>query len=161
MKKILVYSAGFLLLCLITVQFITFNTVQNPNSKAVDMLTITNPSTEVTFLVKNACYDCHSNTTAFPWYYKIAPVSWMINSHISEALENVNFSDWSDFNREDQIGILKSCSEKIEENEMPLFTYKIMHPLARLDEKEKALITNWIKSFIIHNENLPENTDEN
>lgn len=160
MKKILIYSGSFILLILIGFQFIPFSKVENQPGKTVDMLTSINPPTEVAELIRKACYDCHSNETVFPWYFKIAPASWMVNNHISEARENVNFSDWSLFSIDDQIGILQSCSEEIEENEMPLFSYKIMHPLARLDQKEKALITNWINSFIEHNENLPKNTDE-
>lgn len=162
MKKVLIYISVIILLIFISIQFISFGSVSNSQTKNTnDLLTATNPPAEIAELIRNGCYDCHSEQTVFPWYSKIAPVSWLLESHISEAREYVNFSDWSTLSTEDQIGLLQSCADEINTDEMPLSSYKIMHKKARFDAKEKELIENWIKTFIENHENLPGQTDEN
>ncbi|RZJ37154.1 MAG: cytochrome C, partial [Chryseobacterium sp.] len=32
----------------------------------------------ITVILKNACYDCHSNETKYPDYAYIAPISWTV-----------------------------------------------------------------------------------
>ena len=33
---------------------------------------------EVKAILKGACYDCHSHETVWPWYSRVAPVSWLV-----------------------------------------------------------------------------------
>jgi Haem-binding domain len=35
-------------------------------------------STAVKSVLRRACYDCHSNETEWPWYSRIAPISWLL-----------------------------------------------------------------------------------
>jgi hypothetical protein len=35
-------------------------------------------SSEVVSILRRACYDCHSNETVWPWYSRVAPLSWVI-----------------------------------------------------------------------------------
>lgn len=52
-------------------------TVQ-PNDPEHDLITVTAPSAAVQDLLHNACYDCHSDHTTYPWYSYITPVNfWM------------------------------------------------------------------------------------
>jgi hypothetical protein len=50
----------------------------------------------VAAIVKRSCSDCHSNATHWPWYGKVAPVSWMLAKDVSAARSNINFSEWLD-----------------------------------------------------------------
>jgi hypothetical protein len=34
-------------------------------------------SPEVRAVLRRACYDCHSNETVWPWYSRVAPMSWL------------------------------------------------------------------------------------
>src|SRR5919112_1245512 len=52
-------------------------------------------------LVVQACYDCHSNHTVYPWYANIAPTSWLTQHDIDTARSYLNFTDWA---RKDQAG---------------------------------------------------------
>ncbi len=64
------------------------------NNQAVSANDINNHleiPTVIQEILKNSCYDCHSNQTKYPWYNNIAPVSWMIANHIKEGKEHVNF----------------------------------------------------------------------
>jgi Haem-binding domain len=45
------------------------------------------------------CNDCHSSRTVWPWYSHIAPVSWMLASHVNEGRADLNFSEWAAYVR--------------------------------------------------------------
>jgi cytochrome c551/c552 len=86
-------------------------------------------------LTKNACFDCHSNLTTWPWYSKIAPGSWLIYNDVKGGREHLNFSEWNRPQEADD------AVEAIRSGSMPPWYYKLMHPKARLSAAEKdALI---------------------
>src|SRR3979411_2796667 len=53
-------------------------------------------SPEVLATLKRSCQDCHSDSTHFPWYSYVAPVSWLIASDVQEGREHLNLSRWSE-----------------------------------------------------------------
>ena len=75
-RILLVLLAAFILM-----QFFRIDT-NNPSSPPEkDLIALTKPSAEVASLLREACYDCHSNDTKYPWYSQIAPVSWATGFH--------------------------------------------------------------------------------
>lgn len=101
---------------------------------------------KVAHLLKASCYDCHSNESAYPWYTNIAPVSWWVKNHINEGREELNFSDWSEYSDRRKHHKLEECIELIEEGEMPLSTYTLMHGDAKLDDAQQQLLINFFQS---------------
>ena len=89
-------------------------------------------------LAKKACFDCHSNETTWPWYSKIAPLSWLVYWDVVEGRKELNFSDWRDGSRKSEQAdeILK----EVLEGEMPPLQYYIAHPEAKLDDQSKKLL---------------------
>ncbi len=51
-------------------------------------------SAEVKAVLTRACYDCHSSETTWPWYSRIAPISWLVHRDVTEGRAALNFSDW-------------------------------------------------------------------
>ena len=49
---------------------------------------------DVKQILKQACFDCHSSTTNYPWYNSITPVNFWLNSHIKEGKKHFNVSKW-------------------------------------------------------------------
>lgn len=100
---------------------------------------------DVEALLRRACYDCHSDETRWPWYSRVAPLSWLIVRDVQHGRSNLDFSSWStDPVREptpDQR--LRWMCEDIEEGEMPPDLYTLAHPEARLDEADQQLICSW------------------
>ncbi len=89
-------------------------------------------------LIVNACYDCHSNETTWPWYSAIAPVSWLTYRDVAEGRNTLNFSEWSGSRKALEV------AEVVAEGEMPPSYYTIMHPKAKLSDEEKLeLIQGW------------------
>jgi hypothetical protein len=83
-------------------------------------------------LASRACFDCHSNETQWPWYSNVAPISWMVTRHIAEGREALNFSEWQRTYEE-----ADEAAESVTEGEMPLTSYLLAHPSARLTPEEK------------------------
>ena len=92
-------------------------------------------------LAQRACFDCHSNETTWPWYGYIAPVSWRLADHINEGRGVLNFSTWDQPNTD-----LDEVVENIEENEMPLSDFLLMHPEAKLTAAEKTTLIAGFKA---------------
>lgn len=99
---------------------------------------------EVKEILQISCYDCHSNTTNYPWYYQVAPVSWMIANHINEAKEHLNFSEWSLYNNNQKEHILEDIEDVLTENKMPLKSYLLMHNDGKITDQERQYILEWI-----------------
>lgn len=135
-----------LLLVLLTVQFIPVDRTTEKAEPAMDFLTqqVSAPAAE---MLKAACYDCHSNETEYPFYTSIAPVSWYIQKHINHGREHLNFSIWTSYSAEDREHILEEMIEEIEDNKMPLKSYRLLHGEARLSDGEKEELTNWLASY--------------
>ncbi|MCI0528769.1 MAG: heme-binding domain-containing protein [Nitrospira sp.] len=155
--SILVAVLGVVLLCgFMVIQFVP---VDQTNPPVVREPTWDSPQTRG--LVERACFDCHSNETVWPWYSRIAPMSWMITRDVYEGREELNFSEWGmaegegghededddadddeeedrerDEAREDESEAAEEMIETIREGEMPLPRYLMVHPEARLTEAE-------------------------
>ncbi len=84
-------------------------------------------------LFSRACADCHSNQTKWPWYSRVAPVSWLVASDVEEGRSKLNVSEWN----RPQKNASKAAKE-VRGGEMPLATYLLAHPEARLSPAEKA-----------------------
>jgi hypothetical protein len=93
------------------------------------------------------CYDCHSNNTVYPWYYNIQPVAWWMAGHVDEGKEHLNFSEYKKYPAKRAAHKLEEVIEMIDEDEMPLKSYLVAHPEAKLSQQDKDAINTWIKSL--------------
>lgn len=96
-------------------------------------------------LLKIACYDCHSNNTQYPWYSHIQPIRWMLDRHIKQGKEELNFSEFGAYSERRQLSKLKAIENSIHDETMPLSSYTMIHKNARLSPTDKALIMDWIQ----------------
>ncbi|NOU37845.1 MAG: heme-binding domain-containing protein [Ferruginibacter sp.] len=95
-------------------------------------------------ILKKSCYDCHSNNTAYPWYNNIQPVASFLANHVKEGKDELNFSEFATYKIGRQYRKLEEIKKEIEENEMPLSSYTLIHTDANLNELQKNTITNWV-----------------
>ena len=93
-------------------------------------------------LFMQVCGDCHSNETVWPWYSRIAPVSWLVANDVNEGRSYFNVSEWDRPQEGDE------AAEIYAEGEMPPKIFLLMHPEARLSEGERQELYNGlIKTF--------------
>lgn len=148
MKKILrVFVPAFVIL-IILLQFFGPKAENPPDDQKVTLFSIAAPPPDVQKVLKESCYDCHSNTTVYPWYASVAPVSFVVMNHILDGRKHLNFSEWGSYPVKKQIHKLEETIEMVNNGEMPLSSYVLLHGGAELDQPEKDLLLNWSKQVM-------------
>lgn len=137
----------FLAVIFIIMQFFTIDKTNPIADQSLDFVEMTNPPQNISLLLKSTCYDCHSYHTKYPWYTNIAPFSWIIADHIKEGRKELNFSEWGNYTAKRADHKLEECYEEVEEGEMPLKGYTLIHTESRLSESERAELIGWFKEY--------------
>ena len=106
----------------------------------------TKPSDEVKIILKNACYDCHSDVTRYPWYNSITPVNYWLNHHVEEGKEHFNVSKWEGNSIKRKDHKFEELIEEVEEGEMPLNSYTWTHGDAKLTDAQIKAVVDWAKN---------------
>lgn len=151
MKKIKFNLAGkivlLVLIAFVLIQFIPVHMSNPSTSPSKDFLHIYQPPSKITDMMRNACYDCHSNATQFPWYANVAPVSWLLESHIDEARAHINFSEWGDYPEKLTNLKLEGMAAEVKSGGMPLTSYTWMHSKARLTDAQRTQLADYFRSL--------------
>jgi hypothetical protein len=137
-KIILVLLAVF-----IVIQFIRPERNSGAPAGPADMMWHVSVPPRVAQVLKASCYDCHSNTTHYPWYTNLQPVSWWLAHHIKEGKEELNFNEFGTYSPRRQRSKLKAIGDSVKDGSMPLASYTLMHKEAVLSDADKALIIDW------------------
>jgi len=131
---------------LIAIQFVPTEKNES-NDMQYDISTKYAIPADVKVVLKNACNDCHSNTTSYPWYSDIQPVGFWLDHHVNDGKKHLNFSTFTKMPIAVQNHKLEEVIEQTEEKEMPMpsYTYLGLHSNANLSDEQRALIINWAK----------------
>ncbi len=97
-------------------------------------------------LAVRACYDCHSNQTTWPWYSRIAPVSWLVQNDVDEGRRHVNFSEWDRPQRK-----ASESARRVQRGSMPPWYYVMMHSKAKLSEAERQALVHGLEATVAQN----------
>jgi hypothetical protein len=103
------------------------------------MSQVINP--QVGAILDRSCQDCHSSHTTWPWYSRVAPVSWMVSKHVREGREMLDFSGWT--NQPPSADERMLICDAVSDGEMPLPEYTMIHRKAKLSKQDVALICGW------------------
>jgi len=100
-------------------------------------------------IFKDKCFDCHSSTTNYPWYHSLPVVGSFLDDHIKHAREHIDFSNDFPFkSKDDLVEILGELREEIEENEMPLMSYRVLHWGKTIEGAQQDSVFNWIDQTV-------------
>ena len=138
-KVIIVLIAG-----LIIIQFI--HPARNLSNDATnDISNKYSVPAEVSSILKEACYDCHSNKTEYPWYSYVQPVAWWLNDHITGGKRHLNFSEFTGLPIAVQNRKFGGIAQVVDKKDMPLaaYTYLGMHKEAKLNSAQRKLVIDW------------------
>ena len=95
-------------------------------------------------VIRRSCYDCHSNNTSYPWYSHVEPLGWWLNSHITEGKRELNFDEFASYPVYRQLAKLEAVRQQVEDGEMPLPAYTLIHTSAALTPEERERIILWV-----------------
>ena len=99
---------------------------------------------EVLAILRESCFDCHSNETQWPFYARIAPGSWLMARDVRKGRSHMNMSEWGETDEEERTIDRENSWEEIEKGEMPPWFYIPMNPARRLTDEEKATLKAWM-----------------
>jgi hypothetical protein len=99
--------------------------------------------------VKQACFDCHSNETTWPWYSNIAPISWLVQYDVEVGRNVMNFSEWGEMVKSKRY--LQQLGDSVEmvilSNAMPPYNYLLLHPEGVLSQGERDQMITGLKNI--------------
>ncbi|RZJ48163.1 MAG: cytochrome C [Chryseobacterium sp.] len=130
------------------IQFIPVDKTNQPINKSINFIDVKKPSPKVVALLRNACYDCHSNETVYPKYAYIAPFSWSVKDHINEGREHLNFSIWKSYNKELKESMLNKAIQTLQDKSMPLPAYIVYHDEANLSDAERTVLIKYFEEIL-------------
>ena len=137
-------SIGFILILVIAIlQFVPSKLPEKVENNPNDLLANHEVPDSIVTLLKNSCYDCHSNLTNYPWYSYVAPVSWLVGRDTREGRNHLNLSEWESYSIKEKLKMLTEIAEVVESKEMPMPVYQLMHSSAKLSENERTKLINW------------------
>src|SRR5689334_16597431 len=89
-------KVGIVVVCIVAVASI-MGEVRRPATSDAPLFVGAKIPGEIRAIFERSCRDCHSQTTRYPWYSHIAPVSWLINQDVKGGRERLDFSKWSEY----------------------------------------------------------------
>lgn len=101
-------------------------------------------------ILRNSCFDCHSNETVWPWYANVPPMSFLVHFDVKEGREHLNFSNWDRLTAEEKSDALKESLEEVEEGHMPLPPYILLHPDSVITSDQLRTLKEDIHKKISH-----------
>ncbi|PRB02801.1 cytochrome C [Chryseobacterium sp. MYb7] len=130
------------------IQFFPIDRTNIPVDSAKNFVDARKTPEKIATLIKNACYDCHSNETVYPKYAFIAPISWSVKSHVNEGREHLNFSTWETYNKDLKENMLTKAVQTIQNKTMPMPGYIVYHRDANLSDAERALLIQYFEEML-------------
>lgn len=119
------------------------NPTIDPRSDVTASLTV---PADVSAILVRSCNDCHSNRTVWPWYSKVAPISWLVVYDVNQGCSTLNFSEWGMRNPGKNREMLGEICKEVTEKEMPGPIYPIMHSGAGLSDADIQTVCRWTQS---------------
>ncbi len=113
----------------------------------IDQKIALHPPKDVEMILKKACYDCHSNHTNYPWYSRVAPLSWTIRDHIKQGRLALNFSKWKKISKDKLSHKLDRIIDTVRVGMMPIPSYTWLHKDAKLTKGEKKKLIEYFGSL--------------
>ena len=146
MKKALKIAGIALLSIIVLIQF--YRPERNLSNDMTNDISKKYPMPDsVQVILKTACYDCHSNLTVYPWYANIQPLASWLGHHVNEGKDELNFSEFAGYSPRRQFRKLEKVIKELDEHEMPLESYTLIHRNAILTDAQQKTVTNWANAL--------------
>ena len=147
MNKRIRFASLLLVLVLVGIQFFRPKENLGPTGGPNDLAVRYAIPADVHALLTAACYDCHSNHTRYPWYAKVQPVAWLLDHDIGGAKHELNFSEFGAYPARRAAHKLDGIVNEVEGGDMPLASYRWMHPEARLTADQRKRLIDWAQAL--------------
>ena len=137
MKRPVKIAGSILLLAFIGIQFIPAHRTNRLGSGDPQA------PRDVQWILRRACYDCHSTETRWPIWAYVAPISWRVVADVDRARKFVNFSDWQSMSPLYQQAAMANINRVNATHKMPLWYYVTLHPDGKLSDSDRRSLSRW------------------
>lgn len=103
---------------------------------------------DVKQILRNSCYDCHSNETRLAWFDQIVPGYWLVARDVAAARSRLNFSEIGKLPPAQQKGMLYEAVNQVQLGAMPLPPYKRLHPAAAVTPAQLETLQNYLNPAV-------------
>ena len=138
-RKLATLTSILSALVFLGMQFVPASTPKASATTGPHMAQMIDP--QVGAILDRSCQDCHSSRTTWPWYSRVAPVSWIVSKHVREGREVLDFSDWA--NQPDLADEPMLICDAVSDGSMPLHDYMLIHRNTKLSKRDVELICGW------------------
>jgi hypothetical protein len=138
--RTLLRAAGLVFILTLAIQVIPVSRDNPPVTGVVDA------PAPIAATLRRSCFDCHSNETVWPWYSRVAPVSWLVAHDVHEGRAHINFSTWNSLAPEERKKRFVEIAEQVESGAMPPGIYIPLHPEGRLTLADINAVAAWARA---------------
>lgn len=136
MKRALKWTLLVVAVVILAAQLIRPSRANPPTDPSRTIAAQLGKSSAVVAVLDRSCNECHSNSTVWPGYTEVAPLSWIAVRAIDEARQAVNFSEWANYSPEQQRQLLALSCAEASSGRMPgsvSMSLKLAAPLSQAD----------------------------
>ena len=147
-RKLVRVSLLVLALLLAGAQFVPLDRTNPPSDPQQHFNVVARPPQAVASVLQRSCRDCHTNDTTWPWYSRVAPVSFLVVDDVKEGRSHLNFSEWGKLDARRAARKLEEICDEIKAGNMPERKYTLIHPSAKLTAEEVQTICGWTEQVL-------------
>ena len=141
--KIVKKTLLLLLIAFVIAQFFGPEKNEGSMESVTAFLEETKPPEHVKVILTEVCFDCHSNSTRYPWYSNITPINYWMADHVKFGKKHFNVSTWEGSSVKRKDHKIEELIEMVEAKEMPLPSYTWTHSDAKLSNQQIKDILKW------------------
>ena len=131
------------LILLIGAQFVRADRTNPASRPEASLLNQKTTPPAVRAILDRSCRDCHSNDTRWPWYSRVAPISWFLLQHVNGGRDRLNYSRWTSYDSDDQDKFLNGMCSLTKKGRMPVSSYLWIHRDAKLSDADIKTLCAW------------------
>jgi hypothetical protein len=133
-------------LCVCAFAGLQFMHPVTPHLSSKPLTRIDGATPAVMDILNRSCRDCHSMDTKWPWYARVAPLSWFIDKDVKKGRAFLNFSSWEMYPKARRMAYLAAMGSATSQQRMPPKRYLVLHPEAKLSESDRQILKEWSRS---------------
>ena len=133
---------------LVVAQLVPLDRSNPPSDPDQHFTVVARPPARVASIVDRSCRDCHTNDTRWPWYSRVAPMSFLVVDDVKEGRAHLNFSEWGKLDARRSALKLEEICEEVKSGSMPERKYTLIHPSAKLSPEEVDAICGWTEQVL-------------
>lgn len=99
---------------------------------------------DVQRVLRNSCYDCHSNETNLRWYDEVVPPYWKVVEDVQQGRAHLNFSEIGKLPAARQKALLFEAANQIQLGAMPPPAYTLVHRSAVVSESDLSILEKYL-----------------